>query len=199
VTTLFTGFPAPARVGPASLPFSVSAGAFAVDSDSPGTFQSAGGALPAGTLAMVLPATVVRLFVPPSTQVVLDIDLRGIAGPFVAQGVNSAGDLVGTAATTAGTAGRSLVTVSASELVEVRLTGAAAALLFAVTSQRRSPEAAAPLSFSGSVPASVLGTGRWGASLFVQALDSGVTESANVVEVAIGQTKLIQDCFFDVT
>jgi hypothetical protein len=199
VTTQLTGFPAPARVGTASFPFSAQGGAFVVDGDSPGSFQAAAaGALPAGTLALKLPATAVRLFVPPSTQVVLDIDLRGIAGPFVAQGVNAAGDDVGTTTTAAGTAGRSNVTVSASEIVELRLTGAGGALLFAVTSQRGSPETAAPPSYAGAVPVSSLASGHWGASLFVQAIDSGITESANVVEGAIGQARLLADCQFDV-
>jgi hypothetical protein len=198
VTVSFQGFPAPARVGNVTLPFSVQQGAFLVDSEQPGTFQSAGGALPAGTLALKLPASVVRVFVPPSTRVILDIDLRGVSG-FAAQGVNSAGDALGTVTTAAGSAGRTLVTIAASELVEVQLTSAANALLFGVTSQRASPESTAPLSYSGSVKASALSPGHWGASLFVQELDSGLPESANVVETGIGAATLIADCQFDVT
>ena len=199
VTTAFQGFPAPSRVGTVNLPFSIQGSAFVVDSDQPGTFQSAAaGALPAGTLALKLPASTVRLFLPPGTQVILDIDLRGIPGPFQAQGVSSAGDAVGTVSNAAGTAGRTLVTVSASELIEVQLTGSTNALLFGVTSRRASPETAPPLSYTGSVKASSLGSGHWAASLFVQALDGGVTESANVVETAIGAATLIADCQFDV-
>jgi hypothetical protein len=200
VTIPFQGFPAPSRVGSVNLPFTVQVanGTFVVDSDQPGTFQAAAaGALPAGTLALKLPATA-RLFVPPGTQVILDIDLRGIPGPFQAQGVNTAGDVVGTVSNAAGTAGRTLVTVAASELVEVQLTGATNALLFGVTSKRASPETTPPLSYSGSIKASSLGSGHWGASLFVQALDGGVTESANVVETSIGAATLIADCQFDV-
>lgn len=199
VTTTFQGFPAPSRVGGINLPFSVSGGAFVVDSDQPGSFQSAGAALPAGTLALKLPASLVRVFVPIGTQVILDIDLRGIPGPFQAQGVNTAGDNVGTVTTATGTAGRTLVTIAASELLEVRLTGAGNALLFGVTSKRASPETTAPLSYSGSIKASSLTSGHWAASLFVQALDGGLTESANVVETAIGAATLIADCQFDVT
>jgi hypothetical protein len=84
-------------------------------------------------------------------------------------------------------------------LVEVRLTSAANALLFGVTSKRASPETAAPLSYSGSVKASALSSGHWGASLFVQEIDTGLTESANVVESAIGAATLIADCQFDVS
>jgi len=113
--------------------------------------------------------------------------------------VNSAGDNVGTTTISApGTSGRTLVTVAASELVEIQLTGAGTAVLYAVTSNRASPETTAPLSYAGSVPVSALASGRWGASLFVQALDGGLTESANVVETAIGQTGLIADCQFTV-
>ncbi len=199
VTLTFQGFPAPSRVGSINLPFSVQGGAFVVDSDQPGAFQAAAaGALPAGTLALKLPASAVRLFVPPGTQVIVDLDLRGIPGPFQAQGVNTAGDAVGTVTTAAGTAGRTLVTINASELIEVQLTGAANALLFGVTSKRASPETAAPLSYTGSIKASALTSGHWAASLFVQALDSGLAESANVVETAIGAATLIADCQFDV-
>jgi hypothetical protein len=198
VTTQFTGFPAPARLGTVRLPFAV-AGGFTIDSDGAGTFQAANaGTLPAGTLALNLPSTMVRLFVPPSTQVVIDVDRR-TASAFAAQAVNSAGDNVGTTTISApGTSGRTLVTVAASELVEIQLTGAGTAVLYAVTSNRASPETTAPLSYAGSVPVSALASGRWGASLFVQALDGGLTESANVVETAIGQTGLIADCQFTV-
>lgn len=200
VTTQFTGFPAPARIGVANLPFTV-AGAFTVDSDGTGAFQTAGaGTLPAGTLALALPSQTVRLFVPPSTQVIIDVDRRSAAS-FAAQAINSAGDSVGTTTMPApGANGRTLVTVAASEIVEVRLTGTASAVLYGVTSNRSSPEtaAAAPLSYAGSVPASSLASGKWGASLFVQAMDSGLPESANVVETAIGQAALIADCQFTV-
>jgi hypothetical protein len=40
--------------------------------------------------------------------------------------------------------------------------------------------------------------GSWGASLLVQAIDSGVPESANIVETATGQTSLVTDCTFTV-
>ncbi len=202
VTTQFSGFPAPARVGNVNLPFSVTVApgaVFTVDSDAAGTFQTPpAGSLPANTFVLKLPATTVRLFVPPSTQMVLDIDLRGIPGPFAAQGVNSAGDNTGTVTTAAGTSGRTLVTIAASEIVEVRLTGAGNALVFAMTSARSSPETTAPLSYAGSVPVSSLSSGHWAASLFVQALDGGLTESANVVATAIGQQGLVADCRFDV-
>jgi len=198
VTTQFTGFPAPARIGAANLPVTV-AGAFTVDSDGTAAFQSASaGTLPAGTLALALPSQTVRLFVPPSTQVIVDVD-RHSAASFAAQAINSAGDSVGTTTIPApGANGRTLVTMAASEIVEVRLTGTASAVLYGVTSNRASPEAAAPLSYAGSVPVSSLASGKWGASLFVQAMDSGVPESANVVETAIGQAALIADCQFTV-
>ena len=68
VTTQFTGFPAPSRVGNVRLPFVV-AGAFTVDSDGLGVFQTAtAGTLPAGTLALKLPSNTVRLFVPPARR-----------------------------------------------------------------------------------------------------------------------------------
>jgi hypothetical protein len=199
VTTQFTGFPAPARVGNIRLPFVVTGG-FAVDSDGLGVFQTASaGTLPAGTLALKLPANLVRLFVPPSTQVIVDIDLRATSG-FGALAVNSNGSPVFTATIPAPqSSGRTLVTLSASEIVEVQLTGAANAVLYAVTSSRASPEATAPLSFAGSVPVSSLASGRWAGSLFVQAIDGGMTESANVIETATGQTGLVADCQFTVS
>jgi len=198
VTAQFTGFPAPARAGIATLPFTV-AGSFTVDSDGTGTFQAANvGTLPAGTLALALPSTAVRLFVPPSTQVIIDIDRRA-ASSFAAQAVNSAGDSVGTVSIPApGSNGRTLVTVAASEIVEIRLTGSASAVLYGVTSNRASPETSPPLSYAGNVPVSSLATGKWAASLFVQAMDSGFPESANVVETANGQAALIADCQFTV-
>lgn len=200
VTTQFTGFPAPARLGVASLPWTVAA-AFTVDSVNNATFQTANaGTLPAGTFALSLPAGTVRLFVPPSTQVIIDIDLRTITGALTAQGVSSAGDDVGTTTIPApGANNRTLVNIASSELVEIRLSFAGTAILYGVTAKRTSPEATAPLSYSGSISASTLGAGHWGASLFVQAVDSGITESANVVETAIGAATLLSDCIFDVS
>jgi hypothetical protein len=198
VTAQFTGFPAPARPGAVNLPFVV-AGTFTVDSDGPGTFQAAtAGTLPAGTLALKLPANTVRLFVPPSTQVTIDVDRR-TAPAFAAQGINSAGDNAGTTTIPApGSTGRTSVTISGSEIVEVQLIGAGTAILYGLTSNRASPEAAAPLCYAGSVGVSSLASGQWAASLFVQALDGGLTESANIVETAIGQAALIADCKFTV-
>jgi hypothetical protein len=197
VTTSFQGFPPPARVGAAVLPALV--GSFGIDATLPATYQTAPG-LPANTLALRLPADSVRVFVPPSTQVELDLDLRGSTGPAVATAFNSAGDSVGSVSTSAGSAGRTTLTAAASEIVEVRLTGVDAALLYGATSRRASPEASAPLSYVGSVAVSeLLPKGKWGASLFVQALDTGLTESANIVETAIGAASLISDCTFDVT
>jgi hypothetical protein len=200
VLTQFNGFPAPSRLGAVTLPFTV-AGAFTVDASGPGTFQAANaGTLPAGTLALRLPAGDVRVFVPPSTQVVLDIDLRNAAAAPAFQAVNSAGDNVGTVVVPSpGGTGRTLVSIDASEMVEVRFNVAGTVVLYGITSRRGSPETAAPLSYSGAVStAELLPKGKWGASLFVQALDSGVTESANVVETAIGSASLISDCTFDV-
>lgn len=199
VTTQFTGFPAPSRLGSVNLPFTV-AGGFTIDSASPATFQAANaGTLPAGTLALKLPAGAVRVFVPPSTQVVLDIDLRASVGALSAQAVNSAGDNVGTVNIPApGSSGRTLVTIDASEIVELRLTIAGTVVLYGVTSKRASPETTAPLSYAGSISADeLLPKGKWGASLFVQATDSGITESANLIETAIGLASLSSDCTFD--
>jgi hypothetical protein len=199
VSAQLTGFPAPSRVGNVRLPFVV-AGTFTVDSDGLGVFQTANaGTLPAGTLALKLPSNLVRLFVPPSTQVIVDIDLRASSG-FGATAVSSTGDPVFNATIPApGSSGRTLVTLSASEIVEVQLTGAANAVLYAVTSNRASPETTAPLCYAASVPVSALASGRWAGSLFVQAIDGGMTESANVIERAIGQTGLIADCQFTVS
>jgi hypothetical protein len=198
VTTQLQGFPAPARVGTAVLPVTV--GAFAIDADSNGTFVTPpAGQLPAGTLALALPGGTVRVFVPPSTRVDLDIDLRPAAGPFQGSAVNSAGDVVASMTTAAGTSGRTTATAQASEIVELRLTGVSLAQLFKITSLRASPETAAPLSYVGSAKAAdlaALAHGQWGASLFVQALDSGAPESANVVERANGLQALIADCLF---
>lgn len=197
VFSSFQGFPAPARAGAALLPTRV--GAFGVDASLPGTYEAAPG-LPGGTLALRLPADGVRVFVPPSTQVELDLDLRGSTGPAVATAFNSAGDSVGSVSTSAGSAGRTLLSAAASEIVEVRLSGVASALLYGATSRRASPEASAPLSYGGSVAVSELSPkGKWAASLFVQALDTGLTESANIVETATGAASLINDCTFDVT
>jgi hypothetical protein len=199
VTTQFTGFPAPARLGAVSLPFVVAG--FTVDSVGTGMFQNANaGTLPAGTLALSLPAGTVRLFVPPSTQVTIDIDLRAFSGTLIAQAVNSAGDDVGTTTIPSpGANGRTQVSVASSEIVEVRLTTAGIAVLYGVTASRASPEATPPLCYAGSIAASTLGTGHWGASLLVQGIDNGVPESANVVETAIGAATLLNDCIFDVS
>jgi hypothetical protein len=144
----------------------------------------------------------VRIFVPPSTRVDLDIDLRPAAGPFQGSAVNSAGDVVVAAMTTAaGTSGRTIATAQASEIVELRLTGVSLAQLFKITSLRASPETTAPLSYAGSANAGDLAAlthGQWGASLLVQALENGAPESANVIERAIGAQALISDCLFTI-
>jgi hypothetical protein len=200
VTTQLQGFPAPARVGTAVLPVTV--GAFSVDAGANGNFKTPpAGQLPAGTLALELPTGTVRIFVPPSTRVDLDIDLRPAAGPFQGSAVNSAGDVVAAMTTAAGTSGRTNATAQASEIVELRLTGVSLAQLFKVTSLRASPETTAPLSYAGSAKAADLAAvahGQWGASLFVQALENGAPESANVIERAIGAQALIADCSFTI-
>jgi hypothetical protein len=200
VTTQLQGFPAPARVGTAVLPVTV--GGFAIDADANGSFVNPpAGQLPAGTLALALPAGTVRIFVPPSSRVDLDIDLRPSAGPFHGSAVNSAGDVVAAMTTAAGTSGRTNATAQASEIVELRLTGVSLAQLFKITSLRASPETAAPLSYVGSARAADLAAvahGQWAASLFVQALDSGAPESANVVERANGAQALLADCLFTI-
>ena len=200
VSTSFSGFPNPARAGAAVLP--AIAGGFAVDSDLTGTFVAppGGSGLPASTFVLALPTGSVRVFVPIGTQVVLDINLTGSPGPLGAQAINSARDALPTTVTTAaGTGGRSLVTVSASEIVEVVLTGVANAQLFGITSRRASPETTAPLSYAGTLSAADLTPkGKWGVSLFVQDLDSGTPESANVTETAIAAASFVTDCTFDV-
>jgi hypothetical protein len=200
LSTSFAGFPAPARAGVAVLP--ALAGGFAVDSELTGAFVAppAGSGLAAGTFVLRLPTGSVRLFVPIGTQVVIDINLTGSAGPLAVVALNSARDQVAATFTTApGPSGRILVTLSASEIVEVVLTGVADAQLFGVTSRRASPETAAPLAYSATISAAELvPKGKWGVSLFVQEADSGVPESANVGESAIGAAALITDCSFDV-
>ncbi len=199
-TLSFAGFPAPARAGTAVLP--AVAGGFAVDSDLTGTFVAppGGSGLPAGTFVLRLPAGSVRVFVPIGTQIVLDINLTGSPGPLGTQVINSARDpIAATVSSAPGPSGRTLVTISASEIVEVVLTGVANAQLFGVTSRRTSPETAAPLCYAGTISAAdLVPKGKWGACLFVQEVDSGVPESANVVETAIGAATLISDCSFDV-
>src|SRR5262249_32595551 len=137
------------------------AGAFAVDSDLPGTYVAppVGSGLPAGTFALRLPAGNVRLFVPPSTPVVIDIHLTGTPGPPGTVPLNSARDPVAvTVATVNGTGARKLVTISGSEIVEVVLSNVANAQLFGVTSRRASPETVAPLplAYAGTVSAADL-------------------------------------------
>ncbi|HEY7376036.1 MAG TPA: hypothetical protein VIF57_28000 [Polyangia bacterium] len=199
VTTSFSGFPNPARAGVAVLP--AVAGGFAVDSAVNGTFVTppVGSGLPANTFVLTLPTGSVRLFVPIGTQVILDINLTGSPG-IAAQAINSARDAIATTVTQAqGTGGRTLVTISASEIVEVVLTGVANAQLFGVTSKRSSPETTAPLAYAGTLSAADLNPkGKWGVSLFVQELDTGTPESANVAETTIGGASLITDCTFDV-
>jgi hypothetical protein len=201
VTASFAGFPAPARAGIVALPAFV--GAFGVDAELAGTFAAppAGSGLPAGTFVLRLPTGSVRVFVPIGTQVVLDISLTGTSGPLQAVALNSARDTVAATVTTApGPSGRTLVTISASEIVEVVLTGTANAELFGVTSRRASPETAAPLAYTGSISASDLNPkGKWAGVLLVQAAQNGAPESANVVETAIGAATLINDCTFDVS
>lgn len=200
VSSSFSGFPNPARAGTALLP--AIAGGFAVDSDLTGTFVAppGGSGLPAGTFVLALPAGSVRVFVPIGTQVVLDINLAGSPGPLGAQAINSARDPIATTVSTAaGTGGRTLVTVSASEIVEVVLTGVANAQLFGITSRRASPETTAPLAYAGALTAADLSPkGTWAAILFVQTGDTGTPESANLTETAIGQASLIADCQFSV-
>jgi hypothetical protein len=200
VTMQLQGFPAPARVGTAVLPFT--SGAFTVDAGANGNFVTPpSGQLPTGTLALQLPAGTVRIFVPPSTRVDLDIDLRPSSGPFQGSAINSAGDAVATVTTAAGTSGRTNATAQASEIVELRLTGVSLAQLFKITSLRASPETTAPLSYTGSARAADLAAlthGQWGVSLLVQALDSGAPESANVVERAINAETVITDALFTI-
>jgi hypothetical protein len=200
VTTSFAGFPNPARAGTAVLPAVV--GGFAVDSPLTGTFvvPPAGSGLPANTFVLALPTGSVRLFVPIGTQVVVDINLSG-SGPLVAQAINSARDPIATTVSqAAGPPGRTLVTISASEIVEVVLTGVGNAQLYGVTSRRASPEVTAPLCYAGTISAAdITPKGVWAASLFVQTSDGGVTESANLTETAIGQAGLIADCQFTVS
>jgi hypothetical protein len=200
VTTSFAGFPNPARAGTGVVLPAV-AGGFAVDSPLPGAFvvPPAGSGLPANTFVLTLPTGSVRLFVPIGTQVIVDINLAG-SGPLAAQAINSARDPIATTVSQApGTGGRTLVTVSASEIVEVVLTGVGNAQLFGVTSKRTSPEPTAPLCYAGTISAADLTPkGKWAAALLVQEQGSGVPESANVAETAIGAASLINDCTFDV-
>jgi hypothetical protein len=199
VTVSFQGFPAPARLGPALLPVTVNG--FTVDGDAGGSFVAPPAGFPPGTFALALPAGTVRVFVPPSTQVDLDIDLTGVVG-FAAQGFNSAGDPVAVGTVGPGTGGRSLVSVAASEIVEVRLTSAMGAKLDGVTSKRASRPTEAPLCYAATLTAAdlaAIGKGRWGATLLVQSLEGGFPESANVVETAIASPALISDCTFDIT
>jgi hypothetical protein len=200
VTTSFAGFPNPARAGVAVLP--AIAGGFAVDSDLNGTFVTppAGSGLPANTFVLALPAGSVRVFVPIGTQVILDINLAGSPGPLGAQAINSARDAITTTVSTApGTGGRTLVTISGSEIVEVVLTGVSNAQLFGVTGKRASPETTAPLAYTGSLSAADLSPkGAWAASLFVQTVDTGTPESANITETAIARASLVADCQFSV-
>jgi len=200
VTTSFAGFPSPARAGTAVLP--AIAGGFAVDSDLTGTFvvPPGGSGLPAGTFVLRLPAGNVRVFVPIGTQVVVDINLTGSPGPLAVSALNSARDTVAATFTTApGPSGRTLVTISASEIVEVVMSGVANAQLFGITSRRASPETAAPLCYAGTISAADLTPkGKWGVSLFVQEAAAATPESANVVETAIAGAALVTDCTFDV-
>ena len=119
-----------------------------------------------------------------------------------AQAFNSARDPVPTAVTqAAGPSPRTLVTMKASEIVEVVLTGVANAQLCGITSKRTSPETTAPLpiAYAGSLSAADLNPkGTWAASLFVQTVDTGTPESANVAETAIGAASFIADCTFNV-
>lgn len=200
VTVQFTGFPAPAKANAfATLPVSLASG-ITIDCNLPGTYK-AGTGLPVGTFALQLPSSddsnPLRVFVPPSTSVVIDIELNGLS-TLHAQGRSSAGDDVGTVATANGTGTRKLVTVSGSEIVEVRLTGTGTMLLYGIAGTRKPNIESAPLQYAGTINVADLAKGRWGASLFVQALDSGVAESANVVETAIGVQSLIADCQFDI-
>jgi hypothetical protein len=200
VSANFAGFPVPARAGAVPLP--ATAGGFTVDAAQQGTFvvPPGGSGLPAGTFVLALPSGSVRVFVPIGTQVVIDINLTGSSGPLVATAFNSARDLVPATVTTApGTGGRTLVTVSASEIVEIAIENVAGAQLFGVTSRRSSPEAAPPLAYAGTISAAELTPkGKWGAVLLVQTADLGVPESANIVESAIGLGSLVTDCTFDV-
>ena len=83
--------------------------------------------------------------------------------------------------------------------MEVRWNVAGTVVLYGISSRRASPETAGPLAYAASINASDLAPkGKWGASLFVQALESGITESANVVEMAIGAVSLVNDCTFDI-
>jgi hypothetical protein len=203
-STSFSGFPNPARVTNPVVPVVLPAvaGGFTVDSDQTASFVAppGGSGLPANTFVLKLPTGTVRLFVPIGTQVVLDIDLAG-APNVTAQAINSARDPIQTTVSppATGTGTRKLVTISASEIVEVVLTNVTNMLLFGVTSRRASPEASGPLSYAGTISAADLTPkGKWAASLFVQERDSGTPESANVVETAIGAAALISDCTFDV-
>jgi hypothetical protein len=202
VTTSFSGFPTPARVA-TGVVLPAIAGGFAVDSDLTATFVAppAGSGLPANTFVLRLPTGGVRVFVPIGTQVILDIDLTGTPG-IAAQAINSARDPIQTTVTqAAGTGARKLVTISASEIVEVVLTGVANAQLFGIASKRASPETTAPvpIAYAGSLSAADLTPkGAWAASLFVQTTDTGTPESANVTDTAIAQASLIADCQFSV-
>lgn len=201
VTTSFAGFPAPAAAGSAALP--ALSGSFAVDAAAAGTFvvPPGGSGLPAGTFVLKLPAGSIRVFVPIGTQVILDLDLTGIPGPLTTVPINSARDqLPATVSTAPGTAGRTLVTISASEIVEVVIGGATNALLFGATSKRASPETTSPLCYAATIGAADLTPkGKWGVSLFVQTSDLGLTESANLVESSGGGVSLVNDTTFDAT
>jgi hypothetical protein len=132
--------------------------------------------------------------------VVVDINLTGSPGPLAVSALNSARDTVAATFTTApGPSGRTLVTISASEIVEVVMSGVANAQLFGITSRRASPETAAPLCYAGTISAADLTPkGKWGVSLFVQEAAAATPESANVVETAIAGAALVTDCTFDV-
>lgn len=201
VTTSFSGFPPPARLGPAVFPVTLSG--FTVDGSQNGDYLTpAAGTVPAGSFVLRPPQSGVRIFVPPCTAVDIDIDLRGTTGTISCFATSSSGFLVATATQSAGTSGRTKLSVAASDIVEVFVGGVTGAQLVGVTARRSSPEAAAPLCYGGTALASDLGAiakGLWGCSLFVQSLSNGTPVSANVVETAIGSPSLLVDCSFTIS
>jgi hypothetical protein len=211
------GFPSPAKAGDAAL-FPVAADPYRLDAERAGLWV--GGTLPpgapVGAVALQLPDAAVRLIVPPSTKVELEVFHRGSSVTAVA--FSAAGVQVGSATTNVGQNLLQILVLTGIEITSVVLTAAGGpGLVLGITASRPRPTpSVTPLGYTGGydLPASAT-PGRWGLVVFSQTLDetplpsadpmtlagrlAGITETVNVIQGPGSALELLVDATFDVT
>jgi hypothetical protein len=210
----FRGLPAPAKAGQPAV-FPVVADPFRFDAEANGAYE---GTLPAGSpanaVALKLPDEPVRLLVPPSTRVEIEVFHRGTS--LTASASAASGAQHGSKTTAVGQNTLETLVLEGVEIVEVLLAAAGGpGFVLGVTASRPRPTSGVvPRAYAGGFDIPTTATqGRWGVVVFAQTLDevplgnplasaqrlAGVTETVNLIEGPKAAAELLVDAVFDVT